>query len=174
MLSTPPIRLLTPLVLVLVTGCGYALVGRGSNIPEDVRRVYLEPLENRTTRSQVEQFLTQAIADELVTRQRFVLAASDAEADAILEGAVVAFVVTPVTFGADGRASEYEITITAQMSFKRTGSDDVLWSNDRYVFRENYAIDPSEAGFFDRENVAIVDSAERFAETVVTDLLEGF
>lgn len=176
MLRTSTPRLLAPLALMMVMGCGYALVGRGSNIPEDVRRVYLEPLENRTTRSQVEQFLSQAIADELVTRQRFVLAASSGEADAVLEGAVVAFAVTPVTFGADGRASEYEITITARMSFKRTGGDedDVLWSNDRYVFRENYEIDPSEAGFFDRENVAIAESAERFAETVVTDLLEGF
>jgi outer membrane lipopolysaccharide assembly protein LptE/RlpB len=166
--------ILATVSLCLLVGCGYALVGRGSNIPVDVRRVYLEPLENRTTRSQVEQFLSQAIADELVTRQRFSLAAGAAEADAVLAGSVVAFTVTPITFDADGRASEYEISITAQMSFERTGSEEVLWSNDRYVFRETYQIDPSEAGFFDRENVAIEGSAERFAETVVTDLLEGF
>lgn len=166
--------ILATVSLCLLVGCGYALVGRGSNIPVDVRRVYLEPLENRTTRSQVEQFLSQAIADELVTRQRFSLTAGAAEADAVLAGSVVAFTVTPITFDADGRASEYEISITAQMSFERTGSEEVLWSNDRYVFRETYQIDPSEAGFFDRENVAIEGSAERFAETVITDLLEGF
>ena len=52
--------------------CGYALVGRGtSNIPAEVREVYVRPLENRTQRTQVEQALTRAIADEMVTRNRF-------------------------------------------------------------------------------------------------------
>ena len=35
----------------LLSGCGYALVGRGSNIPEDIKTVYIKPLENRTQRS---------------------------------------------------------------------------------------------------------------------------
>ena len=59
------------LALAALAGCGYALVGRGSNLPEDVREVYIAPLENRTQRSQVEQVLTRAIADEMVTRRRF-------------------------------------------------------------------------------------------------------
>lgn len=159
---------------VLVLGCGYALVGRGTNIPEDVRRVYLKPLENQTQRSEVEQFLTQAIADELVTRQRFTLVASQEEADAILQGAVLTFLVTPVTFDDQGRAQEYEITITAQMSFARPESEGTLWANDRYLFKENYAIESSEVAFFDRENLAIEETSMRFAETMVTDLLEGF
>ena len=161
-------------VLLILSGCGYALVGRGSNVPEDVREVYLQPLENRTQRSQVEQFLTRSIADELVTRQRFAVVGSADAADAVISGAVVGFNTTPVAFDATGRATEYEIAITAQISFKRTGSDQVLWSNDRYTFRESYPIDPSEAGFFDREDEAIEEAAQRFAETMVSDLLEGF
>ncbi|HYH45830.1 MAG TPA: hypothetical protein VEG34_09095, partial [Thermoanaerobaculia bacterium] len=85
-------------LLLLLTGCGYALVGRGSNLPPDIQEVYLRPLENRTPRTQVEQFLTRAIADEMVTRQRFSLVSSLEGADAELSGAVVSFNVTPVTF----------------------------------------------------------------------------
>jgi outer membrane lipopolysaccharide assembly protein LptE/RlpB len=161
-------------LIVALSGCGYALVGRGSNVPEDVREVYLQPLENRTQRSQVEQFLTRSIADELVTRQRFAVVGSAEAADAVISGAVVGFATTPVAFDPSGRATEYEIAITAQITFKRVGSDEVLWSNDRYTFRESYPIDPSEAGFFDREDQAIEEAAERFAETMVSDLLEGF
>lgn len=161
-------------VLLALSGCGYALVGRGSNVPEDVKEVYLQPLENRTQRSQVEQFLTRSIADELVTRQRFAVVGSADAADAVISGAVVGFATTPVAFDGTGRATEYEIAITAQISFKRVGSDQVIWSNDRYTFRESYPIDPSEAGFFDREDEAIEEAAERFAETMVSDLLEGF
>ena len=154
--------------------CGYALVGRGSNIPADIREVYIHPLDNRTPRAQVEQALTRAIADEMVTRQRFAVVASPDGADAELSGAVVGFGATPVTFDASGRATEYEIALTAAIAFKRIGSDQVLWSNDRYTFRETYPINATGEGYVDQEDEAIERAAERFAETMVSDLLEGF
>jgi len=57
---------------------------------------------------------------------------------------------------------------------KRVGSDDTLWSNDHYLFRQNYPIEVSETGYFDRETLAIDQVALKFAETMVSDLLEGF
>lgn len=164
------------LLIVGLTGCGYALVGRGASVPEDVRAVYLAPLENRTTRPQVEQFLTRALADELVTRKRFSLLASAEGANAQIDGAVLAFDVNPVTFDANGRATEYEIVITAQVRFARVGAEteDVLWKNDRYQFRQSYPVEVSEAQYFDRENLAIEEVAKDFAQTMVSDLLEGF
>lgn len=155
-------------------GCGYALMGRGSNIPEEIRSVYLAPIENRTQRSQVEQFLTQSIAEEMVKRRRFDLVNSQEGADAKLSGAVTAFGVTPITFDTDGRATEYEISITAQVEFRRLDTDDVLWSNSRYLFRENYPVDATSTDYLDRENQAIESAAERFAEIMVSDLLIGF
>jgi outer membrane lipopolysaccharide assembly protein LptE/RlpB len=162
------------LALVLA-GCGYALVGRGSNIPADVKSVYLQPLTNRTQRSQVEQSLTRAIADELVTRQRFAVVGSESEATAEILGAVTGFGVTPVTFDAQGRATAYEIAITAQITFKRVGTEGaVLWKSDRYTFRENYPINATATDYLDLENQAIDTASKRFAQTLVTDLLEGF
>jgi outer membrane lipopolysaccharide assembly protein LptE/RlpB len=168
-------KTLAVLGLVTLTGCGYALVGRGtSNIPPEVREVYVRPLENRTQRTQVEQALTRAIANEMVTRNRFAVVGGTEGADAELSGAVVGFDVRPVTFDASGRATQYEIVVIAQIAFKRVGTDDVLWSNDRYVFRESYEIEATETAYFDREDEAIEEAAERFAETMVSDLLEGF
>jgi outer membrane lipopolysaccharide assembly protein LptE/RlpB len=159
----------------LLGGCGYALVGRASNLPTDVRKIYVRPLENKTPRTQLEQFLTTALTDELVTRQRFLMAASAGEADAELAGIVTGFAATPVTFDAQGRATEYEIAITARVSFRRPGEEGaVLWSNDRYVFRESYPVQVSETGYFDQEDTAIREAAKRFAETMVSDLIEGF
>jgi outer membrane lipopolysaccharide assembly protein LptE/RlpB len=170
-----------PLLAVLAAaalaagGCGYALVGRATNVPEDVRQVYVQPLENRTARSQADQFLTRAIADELVTRQRFAVLSSGEGADAIISGAVTAFAVTPVAFDTEGRATEYEIVITASMRFRRPGDDgEVLWQNDRYVFRQSYPITVSETEYIDLGDQALQEAAERFAETMVSDLLEGF
>lgn len=160
-------------------GCGYTLAGKASNIPEDIREVYVEPLENATSRSQVEQILTQAITEELVTRRRFSIVNSAAEADAILGGTVLDFGVRPVTFDSDGLATNFEIVITADMAFKRVPSaaedeGEAIWSNARYIFREDYVLEGDGASYFDRENIAIEETAIRFADTMVTDLLEGF
>ena len=160
-------------LLLSLAGCGYALVGRGSNIPTDIKTVYLKPFENRTQRSQVEQFVTRAIADELVKRQRFAVTASATGADAEIAGAVVGYGATPVTFDQSGRATQYEISIVAQISFKKSGADKPLWSNDHYNFRETYPVDAS-SGFINFEDTAIERASTRFAQTVVSDLLEGF
>jgi len=171
-------RLGALLGLVLLAGilssCGYALVGRGTNIPEDIQEVFLSPFENRTQRQQVDQYVTEAISEELVTRRRFDMVGDRSAADADLSGAVTAFGLTPISFDAQGRATEYEISITAQVLFRRIPGDEVVWRAENYLFRETYQIDLGEAGFLDREEQAIRDAAERFAETMVSDLLVGF
>ncbi len=131
--------------LVLGACGGYALVGRGSNIPEDVRSVYLAALENRTQRPQVEQFLTRALADELVRRGRFDRGGERGGRRRPASGSVVGFGATPVTFDTEGRATEYEISITARSVLVRLDNDEVVWSNDRYVYRENYPVDATSS-----------------------------
>lgn len=158
----------------VLAGCGYALVGRGTNVPEDVREVYLSPFENRTQRQQLDQFVTEAIAEELTTRRRFDVVGEPSSADADISGVVTAFGLTPITFDDQGRATEYEISVTAQVLFRRVPSDEVIWRADNYVFRETYEVELGEGGFLDLEEEAIRDAAERFAETMVSDLLEGF
>ncbi|MEP7012815.1 MAG: LPS assembly lipoprotein LptE [Acidobacteriota bacterium] len=162
------------LASVVLSGCGYALVGRASNLPPSIKSVYLQPFTNRTPRQQVEQELTRSIADELVTRQRFSLASAAAGADAQIEGNVIGFGVTPVTFDQNGRATAYEISIAAEVKFKNLADNKVIWSNDRYTFKESYPLDASSANYIDREDEAIQKAAKRFAEAMVGDLLEGF
>jgi outer membrane lipopolysaccharide assembly protein LptE/RlpB len=159
---------------VLPLSCGYALVGRASNIPESIHKVYVSPLENTTRRSEVEQILTRALAEELVSRKRFSLVNEAGGADAVLTGKVVGFDTTPLTFDDEGRATEYQITITASMAFRDRAADKVIWENDRYIYKESYRVDPSEQQYFDREKLAIEAAAGNFARTVVVDLLEGF
>lgn len=161
-------------VTALTAGCGYSLAGKANSLPPEVRTVLVQPLGNRTQRSQVEQILGRAIADELVRRQRLTLVSDRTKADSVLSGAIVGFNVVPVTFDDQGRALRYEISILAELTLKRTVPEAVLWSNDRYVFKDSYEIEVSERDYFDRETLVIRKVAEKFAETAVTDVLEGF
>ena len=166
--STAALICLLPLV-----GCGYALVGRSSTLPEDVRSIYVENLKNLTGRAQVDSIVTAALAQEFVARQRFEVVSSPAEADAVLSGTVVSYRVSPVAF-LEGRARQYQVLLGARMEFKRTGTDEIIWQQDNYLFRETYEAEISEATFISQEDAKLEETAEQFAQTVVIDLLEGF
>ena len=51
---------------------------------------------------------------------------------------------------------------------------DDLKENDQYRFAENYQVNTESTDAFDQETRAINEIAVRFAESLVTNLLEGF
>lgn len=157
-------------------GCGYGLIGRTSNLPDDINSIFVQTLENQTTRQQINLFLTDAIVQEFVTRRRFVIASSAGSADAILSGVLTAYIVRPVEFGTDGRATRYEFTIRTNMRFQRQGSDEVLWAQDSYVYRGDFelTLDEGQQTVIDNEDPTIELVSREFAQTLVIDMLEGF
>ena len=60
------------------------------------------------------------------------------------------------------------------LEFSRPGAEEPIWARNGYRFRETYEIDVSAADYFDRSDQAIEEVAEKFAEVIVIDLLEGF
>jgi outer membrane lipopolysaccharide assembly protein LptE/RlpB len=167
--------LVAPLALIASGGgCGYSLVGRTSTLPPSIRVVQFQTLANQTARVGVEQRLSREIARELASRGRFAVQAQASGADAALIGAVIGFDLYAVAFDESGRAREYQVRITVRVSLKSTTEDKVIWENPAYAFQENYAFSTSAASYVDRENEAIDRVAERFAESLVSNLLEGF
>lgn len=160
--------------LLLSTGCGYSLVGQSTTLPAEIRVIRFATLSNETSRVGVEQRLSGEVARELATRGRFSVQAAAAGADAELTGAVVGFDLYPVAFDEAGRAREYEVRITARVALRTLPEEKVLWENPSYAFRGNYSFSQSAATYADLENEAIDRVAERFAESLVTSLLEGF
>jgi outer membrane lipopolysaccharide assembly protein LptE/RlpB len=159
----------------LLTSCGYNLVGRGNFLPPTVRTIQVPAFVNRTTRVEVEQQVTQAVADEMVLRGRLRLVTSAPEADVILRGQIASFGINPVAFNEQGRATQYQVSITAQIELlDHRNNDAVLWKNDQYRFLETYPVDLGATDAFDQETRAITEIAQRFAQRLVSNLLEGF
>jgi hypothetical protein len=159
----------------LLSGCGYALVGHANNLlGPTVHTIQVPALVNKTTRVELEQRVTQAVAEEFVSRGRLKVVSVPAEADVILRGSIDSFGIAPVAFNL-GRATQYQISITANIELLDHRHDDkVLWKNDQYRFTENYQVNVQSTDAFDQETRAINEIAVRFAESLVTNLLEGF
>jgi outer membrane lipopolysaccharide assembly protein LptE/RlpB len=163
------------LLCVTLTSCGYALVGHNNFLPPTVHTIQVPAFVNRTTRVELEQRVTQAVAEEFVSRGRLKLVSTPAEADVMLHGSIDSFGIYPVAFNTEGRATQYQISITAAIELVDHRNDDkVLWKNDQYRFTENYSTNIDTADAFDQESRAIREIAQRFSQALVTNLLEGF
>lgn len=167
-------RSLLALAFLLLSGCGYALVGRSNFLDPSIKTIYVPAFVNRTTRVELEQRVTQAVAEEFVSRGRLQLVTDEKEAHLILRGSMDTFNIFPIAFD-QGRATRYQISITANIELlDHRNENKVLWKNDQYRFTENYEVNVNTADAFDQESRAIREIAVRFAEGLVTNLLEGF
>lgn len=161
-------------LLTLLSGCGYALVGRSNFLDPSIKTIEVPAFVNRTTRVELEQRVTQAVSEELVSRGRLQLVTASNQADIILRGSIDSFGIYPVAFE-QGRATQYQISITAKIELvDHRNEDKVLWKNDQYRFTENYEVNLATTDAFDQESRAIREIAVRFAESLVANLLEGF
>lgn len=162
---------------VLVSGaCGYHLIGLSSNLPPKLKTLFVAPLVNQTGRAELDQRLTEEITQEWVRRGRFQLVSSADQADAVLSGTVTSAVVSPVQFDTQGRATQYQLTVSADMQLvDRTGQKPLLlWRDQSFSRSLSYAVDINATDYFDREVQAMDQLARDFARGLVVAILEGF
>ena len=159
---------------VLFGGCGYHLVGRSSTLPTGIQSVGIPTFVNRTNRPELEQRITEHVIDEFTTRGRVRIVPSEERAQAVLRGEILSYTVTPVVISEQGRATRYEIMITAHVTLSETTTDRVLWEDDHFLFKQQYDVSTNPNAFIDQEIVAIDDVATDFSRSVVTSILEGF
>lgn len=160
---------------MLAGGCGYHLVGYG-NLPSNLKTLHVAPFVNQTARAELDQRLTEEITKEWVRRGRFQLVSSPDQADAVLSGTVTAAAVAPVRFDEQGRATEYQLGVSADVKLiDRTGPKPiVLWRDQRFTRVVSYEVDASNINYFDREVEAMEQAARDFARGLVVTILEGF
>ena len=162
------------------SGCGYALVGGGSFLPDYIETVGIPLFENGTPVFEVEQIVTQEVRQEFIGRGRYRVVAETEDVDAVLLGSIDDIDIAPASFTDDQQASRYIFTLTAQIQFTDLTTDEVLWENPRLVFSDEYEVASgggdieSVSSFFGQRSNAVERIAQDFAETVVSSILEAF
>jgi Lipopolysaccharide-assembly len=171
--SRRALRRLSPALVLVATACGYGLVGRASTLPPSIKVIQFETLSNQTSLAGVEQRLSGEIARELAARGHFRVQTNAEGADASLTGTVLRFDFYPVAFDTTGQATQYQVGVTARVALKSIPDDKPIWENPAYTFRENYSFE-GPGSYVDRQNQTIDKVAEKFAQSLVASLLEGF
>lgn len=173
-------RAVIVLLALSTSGCGYALAGRGSFLPDYIRTVGIPQLVNNSTFFQVEQTLTEKVRAEFIGRGRYRVQPSPEDADAVVTGAVTSISVQPVGFTDQQLASRYLFVLTMKVEFTDARTSQVLWSNSALTFREEYELSTRSntalegATFLTQERSSFDRIADDVARTVVTAIVEAF
>jgi len=162
-------------------GCGYALAGRGSFLPTDIRVVGIPQLVNRTTYFDVEQILTQKIRNEFIGRGKYRVVPEANGADAVLNAEITSITLSPVAFTATQLASRYQFVLTMKVDFVDSRVNKSLWANDALSFTGEYDLTSgtgdatiNAATFVDQQVSSFDRIATDVARTVVTAIVEAF
>lgn len=173
-MNTPARAVVLSLVLCSLAACGYRLSGKGTTLPDHVRRIAVPLFKNETRQPDIAQRITEALADEFIRRGGYTTTSSPENAEALLTGTVTVFRRHPVGVRRDGLASRYEIEIQIHAELQDLVNDVTLWKDDHFVFREQYEVDSNESESFDESILAIEKISRDLARTVVATIMEGF
>ena len=177
-----PLRSLALIVVAATaaSNCGYALAGRGSFLPTDIRVVGIPLLENGTPTPRIDQRFTEKIRTEFIGRNKYDIRPTTGEADAVLSGTITSFANAPIGFSDQQLASRYAFTVTMRVQFTDRRNGQVLWSNDALTFRGEYDLKTrgntqvEAAVLLEEEGPALDRLATDLARHVVSAILEAF
>jgi lipopolysaccharide assembly LptE-like protein len=163
------------------SNCGYALAGRGSFLPTDIKVVGIPLLENGTNFPRIEQAFTDKIRKEFIDRaRRYEIVPVASGADAVLSGAITSITNIPVGLTDQQLASRYAFTVTMRVQFTDRRNSQVLWSNDALTFRSEYDLrtrgnaQVEGAVLLEQEGPTVDRLATDLARSVVSAILEAF
>jgi hypothetical protein len=162
-------------------GCGYALAGRGSFLPEYIKTIGVPAFANRTTVFNLETVVTQKVRAEFIGRGKYRILPQTTDVDALLVGDILSATLTPVSFSTQQIASRYALTVAARIELRDLRENKVLWENPSLIFRQEYEPQTGRVGnpqdvsaFFGQDANALERMSTDFARTIVSSILEAF
>jgi outer membrane lipopolysaccharide assembly protein LptE/RlpB len=166
---------LLALVSIASVNCGYHTAGHTVTIPENVKTIAIPAFVNETQTYKIEQRLTAAVVREMVTRTHYhVLNETAEDADATLRGTVLATYTTPLTYDSQtGRAASVLVVVNIKIELADKRGK-MLYQNPSYLFREQYQVSSQLTSFFEEDSPAFDRLSRDFAQTLVSNILEGF
>jgi outer membrane lipopolysaccharide assembly protein LptE/RlpB len=95
---------------LLITGCGYHLVGTGTTLPSHLKTIAIPVFENKSSQPNIHRDITNAIRQSFINDGRLKVVKTH-EADLVMKGVFSNYHLQAVSFTADDVAREYWVQL---------------------------------------------------------------
>jgi Lipopolysaccharide-assembly len=164
--------------LLAHAGCGYSLAGRGSFLPAYIKRIGVPQFTNNSAVFDLDREVTERVRTEFIGRGKWTIVPDATGVDGLVTGTISSVTLTPVAFNQQNQATRYALTLSASVEFKDMRTNKVLWTNPSMQYREEFALNPTNAldstTFLTQDVSARERMSSEFARAVVSAILEAF
>jgi hypothetical protein len=177
-------RFLLSFWLLLISGCGYHRLDRQPRKAAWAKRgetIRLARFRNLTPRLGLEDRFTKALENRVVAASPWRMVSQGEASRWVLRGTLEDFRSRPIglTLGNDkvkasaGSASRIEVVVVASVELLDGQTGAVVLARRGLTFSNQYRVDQNFASFDNRELQVLESLADDFAESFLTQLLEG-
>ena len=100
-----------------------------------------------------------------------VLAENISRADSVLEGEIVSFETTALSYS-ETSANLFQVTIVVNVKLIDVKNNKNIFENKNISFTDEYETDSGD--FFSQETESLISVSEKIASSIVTTILENF
>lgn len=157
----------------LAGGCGYHLPGRGDAIPEDIQKIYVDVIINKTSEPFIENLLTSDVRDQFARRPAFEVVSEPNKSDAVISGTITRYSARAVSYDENDDIKEYRAAMTTEFRFERTDGSEVLWQGN-VSWDEEFLASDDRAQQDNNETEAQKELTFRLASELFNRLVDNF
>lgn len=180
-------RLFSILLLFSLLGCGYQssleksppsylikenVEGKEVSKSVHLSRISIPVFVNRTFEPLIENTLTRRFRQQALMDGHLKLTADREKSDMILEGQLVSFGQSPLSFDVNNSALEYRISLVLQIALKDAKTQKVLWQKSGVAGTADYYVNADASLNRAALDRAIDEASKVLAEDVISEILD--
>lgn len=157
---------------LLLSGCGYQLVGQTRSLPADIHTVAVLPFKNNSEKPGLDRTLTDAVKQAFINDGRLKLA-GPASANLVVRADILSYVLQPVSFNASDVVNDYRLHLVAEVTV-RDQVHKKLWLKQRLSTETDFKVSSNVASSDQAETDATRQGSQDFAQQFLSLVMEGF
>lgn len=155
---------------MLLAGCGY---GTRGNLPEHIKTVAVPIFKNRTLEPGVDTAITSGVVNAFSSGGRVRVVPLE-EADAILEGEVVAYSLDGLAFDRSANVRAYRLRVVLNVEFRDVRRSALLWRQEGLQETSDFQVAGSVSDTVARGQGAVLQAASEIGRKVVNLAVDRF
>jgi len=167
-------RILLILLTLFVAGCGYHVPGASDPwVGGDARVVYVQLFEDMTAEPYLDNYMTDALVEELSRSRFFELTENVDAAEVLIGGTVDGFSSSAISYSSTDTITDYRATMTITAQLVNNANGQVTWQK-KMSRSEDYSAAVNKNLQLEGERLTARQVAKRLAEDIRAQLLNNF
>jgi len=158
------------LAAVVLAGCGY---GTRGSLPDHIKTVAVPIFKNRTLEPGVESAITSGVVNAFSSGGRVKVVPID-QADAILQGEVVAYSLDGLAFDQTANVRAYRLRMVLNVEFRDVRKSAMLWRQEGLSETSDFQVQGQVSDTIARGRGAMSQAAAEIGRKVVNLALDRF